>query len=102
MYDGKLFGRYTRDACVRQLTDLVCQFTDDSGLVSSTRRGTVSRIMSYQEVVSKFDLTVSSCKLKNMVTGRLAEDRDREPIKVDGCQIECEGLSLLRIAERRL
>ena len=38
---------------------------------------------------SRFGLTVSCTKTKHMVTGRLALDSDREPIEVDGGQIEC-------------
>ena len=86
-YDGKLFRRYTRDAREGELSE--CQFADDSSLLSSSRTGAECTIRSYQEVASRFGLTVSRTKTKFMVTGRLAKDSDRESIDVDGGQIEC-------------
>ena len=41
-------------------------------------------------------MTVSSTKTKHMVTGRLAEEGDRDPIEVDGGMIE--GVSLSRLS----
>ena len=63
-------------------------FADDGALVSSSRSSAESAIRSYQEVSSRFGLTVSSTKTKHMVTGRLAEESDREPIEVDGGMID--------------
>ena len=54
--DGKLIRRYSRNACVRELTE--CQFADDSGLLSISRSSAESRIRSYQEVGSRSGLTV--------------------------------------------
>ena len=54
MIDGKLFRTYTRNACVRELTE--CQFADDSDLLSSTRRGAESKIRFYQEVAWAYSL----------------------------------------------
>ena len=64
--DGKLFRRYSGNVCVRELTEF--QFANDSGLLSSTTRGAESRIRSYQEVGSRFYLTIGSSKTKHMVT----------------------------------
>ena len=85
-YDGKLFRRYVRNANMRVLTE--CLFADDGALLASSRGGAELAIRSYQETCSDFGLTVSNSKTKHMVAGRLAEAADREPLVIDGGQIE--------------
>ena len=43
---------------------------------------------SYQRVSSDFGLTVSIVKTKSMVTGRLIEESDCEPIELEGGSID--------------
>ena len=85
-YDEKLFRRYERNANMRLLTE--CQFADDGALLASSRSGAELAIRTYQKACSNFGLTVSNSKTKHMVTGRLAEDCDRESIETDGGEIE--------------
>ena len=42
----------------------------------------------YQQVSKNFGLTVSIPKTKHMVTGRLTDDSDRDPIALEGGDIE--------------
>ena len=85
-YDEKLFRRYERNASMRLLTE--CQFADDGALLASSRSGAELAIRTYQRACSSFELTVSNSKTKHMVTGRLAEDCDRESIEINGGEIE--------------
>ena len=84
-YDRKLFRRYTANACEKKLTE--CQFADDAALLSSTRSGAETAAVEYQRTGSDFGLTVSIPKTKAMVTGRLVEESDREPIVLEGGDI---------------
>ena len=84
-YDQKLFRRYTRNANVKLLME--CLFADDGALLASTRTGTERAVREYQATCSSFGLTVSNPKTKHMVTGRLVEDGDKEPIAVEGGEI---------------
>ena len=86
-YDGKLFRRYTRNKSVKVLTE--CSFADDGTLVSFSQSSAESTIKSNHKVSTRFSLTISTTKTKHMVvTGRLAEESDREPIEVDGGLID--------------
>ena len=60
--DGRLFRRYTRNACERKLTH--CQFAYDSALLASTRSGAVKTAAEYQQTGRDFGLTVSIPKTK--------------------------------------
>ena len=84
-YDQKLFRRYVRNASVRVLTE--CLFADDGVLLASSRTGAERAVMEYQQTASDFGLTMSNPKTKHMVTGRLVEERDKEPIAVEGGEI---------------
>ena len=84
-YDGRLFRRYIRNASVRVLTE--CLFADDGVLLASTRSSAEKAMIEYQEVCSLFGLTVSSSKTKQMVTRRMVEARDKDPIDVEGGEI---------------
>ena len=65
-----------------------CQFSDDGALLAFSRSGAELAIGTYQRACSNFGLTVSNSKTKHMVTGRLAEDCDRDSIETDGGEIE--------------
>ena len=84
-YDEKLFRRYTRNASERTITE--CQFADDGALLASTRSGAERMALAYQQTSGDFGLTVSIPKTKHMVTGRLVEESDREPIALEGGDI---------------
>ena len=84
-HDRKLFRRYTANACEKKLTE--CQFTYDAALLSSTRSGAETAAAEYQRTSSDFGLTVSIPKTKAMVTGRLVEESDSEPIELEGGNI---------------
>ncbi len=58
-----------------------------TALLSSTKSGAESAIQAYESVNSRFGLTVNSSKTKHMVTGRLAEERDRDVIQVEGLSV---------------
>ena len=64
-----------------------CQFADDAALLSSTRSGAERAAVEYQQTSSYFGLTVSIPKTKHMVTGRLVEESDCEPIALEGGDI---------------
>ena len=81
----KLFRKYTRNACERKLTE--CQLADDAALLSSTRSGAERAAVKYERTSSDFGLTVSIPKTKHMVTGRLVEESDSEPIALEGGDI---------------
>ena len=89
-YDQKLFRQYTRNACERRVTE--CQFADDSALLASTRSGAESAALGYQRTSSEFGLNVSLPKTKQMVTGRLVEESDRDSVALDGGEVNvvCE------------
>ena len=86
-YDEKLFRRYTRNAQVRMLTE--CLFADDGALLATSRSGMERAVQEFREVGAQFGLTVSVQKTKHMVVGRQVEDSEREPIVVDGGEIQC-------------
>ena len=81
-HDGKLFRRYTRNVHERKITE--CQFADDMALLASSRSGMERMALEYQRTGGDFGLTVSIPKTKHMATGRLVEDRDLEPIALEG------------------
>ena len=89
-YDQKLFRQYTRNACERRVTE--CQFADNSALLASTRSGAESAALGYQRTSSEFGLNVSLPKTKQMVTGRLVEESDRDSVALDGGDVNvvCE------------
>ena len=85
-YDQRLFRRYTRNAMINWMTE--CLFADDGALLASTRSGAETAVCAYQKVSKKFGLTVSILKTKHMVTGRCVQEGDREPISLEGGNIE--------------
>ena len=85
-YNQKLLQRYIKNASVHWVTE--CLFADDGALLASTRSGAEHAVVSYQQVSKDFGLTVSIPKTKHMVTGRLLEPSDIEPIVLDGGNIE--------------
>ena len=78
---------YTANACEKKLTDHECQFADDATLFSSTRSGAETAAVEYQRTSSDFGLTVGIPKTNAMVTGRLVEESDSEPIELEGGNI---------------
>ena len=50
--DGKLFRRYTKNSCERNITE--CQFADDAALLSSSRSGAKTAAMEYQQTNRDF------------------------------------------------
>lgn len=85
-YDKKLFRRYTRNAAEIKLTD--CLFADDGALLASSREGAERAAVEYQNASANFGLTVSIQKTKHLVTGREVRESDKNPIVVDGGEIE--------------
>ena len=79
--DGKLFRRYTRNACESYLTE--CQFADDTALLATTREGAEKALKGYMKVAQDFGLTVSIAKTKVMASGQLVVPNDEGPIVCD-------------------
>jgi len=69
-------------------------FADDGALPASTRSGAKQAVCMYQQVSRNFGLTISIPKIKHMVTGRLTEDSDRDPIALEGGDIESGDVTL--------
>ena len=84
--DQRLFRRYIKNASVQWITE--CLFADDGALLASTRSGAECAVVNYQQVSKDFGLTVSIPKTKHMVTGRLVDESDKEPIILVGGDIE--------------
>ena len=59
---------------------------------ASTRSGVESAALGYQRTSSEFGLNVSLPKTKQMVTGRLVEESDRDSVALDGGDVDvvCE------------
>ena len=83
--DNKLFRKYTRNSCEKKITEW--QFADDAAIYASTRSGAERAAVEYQQASNDFGLTVSIPKTKHMVTGRLVEESDCEPITLEGGDI---------------
>ena len=67
---------------------LTAYFADDGALLASTISGAKQAACMYQQASKNFGLTVSISKTKHMVTGRLTENSDRDPIVLEGGDIE--------------
>jgi len=63
-------------------------FADDGALLASMRSGAKQAACMHQQVSKNSGLIVSIPKTKHMVTGRLTEDSDRDPIALEGGGIE--------------
>lgn len=85
-YDGRLFRRYVRNVRTKRITE--CQFADNGALLASSRHGAEKAALEYQQNSKSFGLKVSIPKTKNMVTGRLVEERDLDPINLEGGEVE--------------
>jgi hypothetical protein len=85
-YDGRLFRRYVRNVRTKRITE--CQFADDGALLASLKHGAEKAALEYQQNSKSFGLKVSIPKTKNMVTGRLVEERDLDPINLEGGEVE--------------
>ena len=85
--DGKLFRRYTRNACETKITE--CQFADDAGILATTREGAELAMGEFSRTADDFGLTVSFLKTKMMVAGRDVVDADVEPLQVGTEVVEC-------------
>ncbi len=65
-----------------------CQFADDSALLATTRAGAERCASGYQMTSSEFGLQASLPKTKQMMTGRMVEDRDRGGVSLDRGDVE--------------
>ena len=84
--DKKLFRRYIRNADERMLTD--CLFADDRALLAFSRNDAEKILSEYQMTGTKFRLTVSIPKTKQMVVGREATESDKTSTTIDRGEIE--------------
>ena len=62
-------------------------FEDDGALLTTTRSGAEIAAQQYQETSNDFGLIVSIPKTKHMMTRRLVEESDKEPIVLEGEEV---------------